>query len=164
MKQTHSAVGATRGHSRTSRALYSLVETWMPRILPEGYLRGTRAIFERRRRVLWLHLTLVWVAVGSLWLHQSTVGLEPQYCGPGPTVLWPGPTVLWVRLRAPRRRVKGTQPGGGLQVAFAARKLHVRRVCTICVLLRSALVGFDVSVGRLWVAPQVPFIRALWYG
>ena len=163
MKRTHSAVGATRGHSRTSRALYSLVETLMQRILPEGCLWGTGAIFERRLRVLWLHLTSVWVAVGSVWLHQSTVGLEPQYCGPGPTVLWPGPTVLWVRLRAPRRGVKGTQPGGGLQVAFAAGKLHMRCACTMCVLLWSTLVGFDVSVGRLWVVPQVPFIRALWH-
>ena len=158
MKQTHSTVGATQGHSRTSRALHSLVETWVPRILPESCLWVTCAIFECRRRVLWLHSTLVWVAVGSLWLHQSTVGPEPQYCGPGPTVLWPGPTVLWVRLRAPRRGVKGTQPGGGLQVAFAARKLHVRRVCAIGVPLRSTLVEFGASVGRLWVAPGVPFI------
>ena len=149
MKQTHSAVGATRGNTWTSRGLYSLVDTWMPRILPEGCLWGTCAVFERRRRVLWLHLTLVWVAVRSLWLHQSTVGREPQYCGPGPTVLWAGPTVLWVRSREP---VQGAQRDGGLQVASAVQEWHVRRVCTIYAPLRSTLVGFDPSVGRLWVA------------
>ena len=56
----------------------------MPRILPEGCLWGACAIFEHRRGVLWLHLTLVWAAVRSLWLHQSTVGREPQYCGQDP--------------------------------------------------------------------------------
>ena len=101
MKQTHSAVGATRGHSRTSRALYSLVETWMPRILPEGYLWGTHAIFERRRRVLWLHLTLVWVDSGShprcrSFGHCGMVSCVPCantgcHCGPGGSPRGPPP-------------------------------------------------------------------------
>ena len=86
----------------------------------------------------------------------------PEYCGPGATVLWARThsTVAGTHstLGLPASRVKGVPPVRGPQAAFAARKLHVRRVCAIGVPLRSTLVEFGASVGRLWVAPGVPFI------
>ena len=88
--------------------------------------------------------------------------VAPEYCGSGATVLWARThsTVAGTHSTPGllASRVKGVPPVRGPQAAFAARKLHVRRVCAIGVPLRSTLVEFGASVGRLWVAPGVPFI------
>ena len=86
----------------------------------------------------------------------------PEYCGAGPTVLWARThsTVAGTHstLGLLASGAKGVPPVQAPQAAFAARKLHVRRGCAIGVPLRSTLVEFGASVGRLWVAPRVPFI------
>ena len=139
------------GTVRARPGIFTLMRARSPRFLPEKCLWATCAIFARRRRVLWLHFTLVWVAVRVTLAAPEYSGSLPEYSGPAPTV-------LWVATRVLGRTHTGTEPGNDPQVAFATRKLHVRHVRTIYVSSETTLAGFDVSLALLWVAPWLPFI------
>ena len=89
------------GTVRARPGIFTLMRARSPRFLPEKCLWGTCAIFARRRRVLWLHFTLVWVAVRVTLAAPEYSGSLPEYSGPAPTVLWVATRVLWARLDAP---------------------------------------------------------------
>ena len=148
-------IGAVKDQARSQSAGGGLRAAFAARILPVGHVRSIRTPSASTV-----------VAFGVSVDPGGVTLVAPEYCGSGPTVLW-GRTHSTVAqthstVGPLASRVNGPQPGWDPQVTSVATKLHVRHVCTICVLLQSTLVGFDTSVARLWFAAWEPFIWALW--